>query len=292
MWASFIVPLYAAAPVAVSAQEDNFFASAANPLLAGLRQVDLRQGAPVLAGTYAYDGSDLVTGWHAHDLHQVEYAFEGTAEVATAHGHYLLPPQQAVWIPAGLVHQTTLRRVRSVSVFFAPELLPGAGNRARVLAAAPVVREMILYATRWPIGRRQPDPEADRYFQVLAMLVREWLDHETPLWLPVSDDPLVAAAMAYTSTHLATATEPGVCAAVGTSPRTLRRRFVAGAGVTWRHYLQASRVLRAMARLAESGDPVTTVALDVGFDSVASFSRAFRNVAGETPSAYRARARR
>lgn len=287
MWLWFTCPLVPWDPMTVSAPTDTFDASAANVVLAPMREVPT-----VRAGTYPFDASDLATGWHAHDLHQVEYAFEGTAEVTTPHGRYLLPPQQAIWIPAGLAHQTTLRRVRSVSVFFDPGMLPGAGDRARVLAAAPVVREMILHATRWPIGRHEPSPEADRYFEVLAALVRDWLDHEVPLSLPVSSDPLVAAAMDYVSDHLATVTERRVCASLGTSPRTLRRRFTAGAGVTWRRYVASSRVLRAMARLAEADEPVTRVALEVGYESVASFSRAFKEVAGETPSAYRARARR
>jgi AraC-like DNA-binding protein len=287
MWNRFMDHWYPRDPVTVSALTDILNASAANVVLARMREMPT-----VRAGTYPFDAHDLATGWHAHDLHQVEYAFEGTAEVTTPHGRYLLPPQQAIWIPAGLVHQTTLRRVRSVSVFFDPEMLPGTGDRARVLAAAPVVREMILHATRWPIGRGATDPEADRYFEVLAALVREWLDHEVPLCLPVSDDALVTAAMTYTSDHLATVTEREMCASLGISPRTLRRRFAAGVGMTWRHYVASSRVLRAMARLAESDEPVTGVALRVGFESVASFSRAFKEVAGETPSTYRARTRR
>ena len=65
-------------------------------------------------------------------MHQIEYAFEGVAEVETATTHHLLPPQQAVWIPAGLTHCTTLRRVRSVAVFFDPR----DGARVPVIACA------------------------------------------------------------------------------------------------------------------------------------------------------------
>jgi AraC-like DNA-binding protein len=250
---------------------------------------EMRQGAPVRAGTYAYDGDDLVTDWHVHDLHQVEYAFEGVAEVETAAGHYLLPPQQAVWIPAGLAHQTTLRRVRSVSVFFAPELLPDPGGQARILAAAPVVREMILYATRWPIDRPQTSAEADTFFEVLANLVLEWLDHEVPLCLPTSADPLVAEVIAVTTAQLATITTTALCRAVGTSERTLRRRFSEETSMTWPRYLTQARLLRAMALLAESPRSITAVAADVGFENVSSFSRAFARFAHETPTAYRAR---
>ena len=88
-----------------------------------------------------------------HDLHQIEYAFEGIAEVETEGAHYLLPPQQAVWIPAGLTHRTTLKRVRSVAVFFDPTMVQGANDRVRILAATPLIREMIVYGARWPIAR-------------------------------------------------------------------------------------------------------------------------------------------
>ena len=81
--------------------------------------VDVRSPAttatPVLAGTYPFEADDLVADWHTHELHQVEYALAGVVEVETHAAHYLLPPQQSVWIPAGLAHRTTIRRVRTVS---------------------------------------------------------------------------------------------------------------------------------------------------------------------------------
>src|SRR4051794_13463372 len=96
--------------VTVSARPAKDLPGAANidPRTVGLGVVDMRGGSPVRAGTFAYDGGDIVTGWHCHDLHQIEYAFEGVAEVETDGAHYLLPPQQVVWIPAGLTHRTTL----------------------------------------------------------------------------------------------------------------------------------------------------------------------------------------
>jgi hypothetical protein len=68
-----------------------------------------------------------------------------------------------VWIPAGLAHSTTLKRVRTVSVFFDPAMVRGADDRARILAAAPVIREMIVYGVRWPIHRPASDPVADAF---------------------------------------------------------------------------------------------------------------------------------
>ena len=117
----------------------------------------------------------------------------------------------------------------------------------------------------------------------------EWLDHETPLCLPTSSDPLIAAVMAYTGEHLDHVNLHDVCRDVGVSERTLRRQFSAATGMTWRQYLLERRLLRTMATLAQPGPTVLEVATAVGFDSVSAFTRAFRRYAGETPTAYRSR---
>ena len=251
--------------------------------------VDVRGPSTVRAGTVTYDGVDLVSGRHSHDLHQLEYAFSGTAEVETASGRYLLPPQQAIWIPAGLEHNTTLRGVRSIAVFFDPAAVPSHGDRARILAATPLMREMIALAVRWPITRDRSDALADAFFDALAGLTAEWLESEAPFWLPTSDDPLVAAVIAHTLADLAHVTPLDVCRAVGLSERTLRRRFPEATGMTWHAYRSRARLLAAVTMLVETSRSVLDVATAVGFDSVSAFGRAFVRMTGETPSAYRQR---
>jgi AraC-like DNA-binding protein/quercetin dioxygenase-like cupin family protein len=277
--------------VTVSARPAKDLPGAANveSAVPGAGVVDMRGGSPVRAGTFPYDGGDLVTDWHRHDLHQIEYAFQGIAEVETEGAHYLLPPQQAVWIPAGLTHRTTLKRVRSVAVFFDPAMVQGANDRVRILAAAPVIREMIVYGARWPIARPESDQVADAFFEALALLVTDWLAHEAPLCLPTSNDPVLRAAMDYTNAHLADVTVAAVAGAVGTSERSLRRQFGAATGMTWRQYVLQSRLLRAMALLTEPGRTVIDVATEIGFESVSAFTRAFVRLTSETPTAYRRR---
>jgi AraC-like DNA-binding protein len=234
----------------------------------GAIPVAMRAGSPVRAGAWPEDADELVTMWHTHDLHQLLYAFEGVAEVETAGSHHLLPPQQAAWIPAGLAHQTTLRKVRSVAVFFEPLMVPGHDERVRVLSAAAPVREMIVYAPRWRIDRHASDPTADAFFTALALLTAEWLDTaEAPLCLPTSTVPVVAAVMRYTQEHLADVDERAVCAEVGISERSLRRVFRAETGISWREYRTTSRILRAMALLAERDRSVLDTATAVGFES-------------------------
>jgi transcriptional regulator GlxA family with amidase domain len=94
--------------------------------------------------------------------------------------------------------------------------------------------------------------------------------------------------MEFTDANLATVTAAEVCRNVGVSERSLRRAFPTATGMTWRQYLFESRLLRAMALLAEPGSSILEVATEVGFEG-SSFSRAFARHMGETPSAYRRR---
>ncbi len=242
------------------------------------------------AGAYPNVQTNIVTPWHSHEMHQIAYADEGLVQVETAAARYLLPPQQAAWIPAGLAHQTTLVKVKEVSLFFDPLLIVGATDRVRVLRVTPVFRELILYATRWPIAREPGDALADVYFATVAGLVSQWLDEdELPFHVPTAKDPLVASAMRYTDAHLADVHFADVCRHVALSERSLRRRFLTDAGLSWRDYLLRSRLMTSMTLLSETRHTVAIVASRVGFASASAFARAFCAHTGESPSEYRRR---
>jgi AraC-like DNA-binding protein/quercetin dioxygenase-like cupin family protein len=256
--------------------------------------IELRRGGRALAGSYLYEGDGLITGWHSHEVHQIEYAMHGVVEVETDCAHYLLPPQQAAWIPVGLEHQAVMNPdVKTVAVMFDPELISGAGDRARIIAVSPLIREMMIYALRWPIDRGEGSAEdamvSDGFFRTLAQLVSEALDHEAPLSLPTSDHPIVAAAMAFTKEHLDSVSADDVSRAVSVSERTLRRLFQDTLGLSWRTYLLQARMLKAMALLAAPGQSVQATSSAVGFESLSAFTRCFAQFCGETPSAYRRR---
>jgi AraC-like DNA-binding protein len=253
--------------------------------------VNLRENSRWAGGSHMYDGGEqLVTGWHFHDVHEIEYACRGMVEVKTEAGHYLLPPHQAAWIPAGLHHKTTLNAgVQTLAVLLEPSLVPMAGDRVRIIAVSALLREMMLYSVRWPISRTESGVEADSFFQTLGYVVAEALDDEMPLNLPVPTDPVVTAATDYTRTHLDRVTVSDVTRAVGVSERTLRRIFNTHLGMSWRSYLLRARVLRSMAMLAQPDRSILEVSIAVGFDDAGAFARSFARHCGETPSAYKRR---
>jgi len=74
---------------------------------------------------------------------------------------------------------------------------------------------------------------------------------------------------------------------VGLSRSTLHERFVELIGVPPMQYLAQWRMQAAGRLLLETRAPIASIALDVGYDSEAAFSRAFKRLVGKPPAAWR-----
>jgi AraC-like DNA-binding protein len=158
----------------------------------------------------------------------------------------------------------------------------------RIVAVSPLMREMIVFATRWELGDSQTDPLAESFLRTLALLCGEWLESELPLFLPSTSHPAIRRAMDYAVADPGDATQAGAIAAAAMSERTFRRVFEREAGLGWQAWLTQARILMAMGLLIE-GRRVTDVAADVGYSSLSAFAKAFAQLTGEAPARFRQR---
>lgn len=78
---------------------------------------------------------------------------------------------------------------------------------------------------------------------------------------------------------------------LGASRSVIADRFHAAVGLSPIRYLAAWRMELAVQRLEETNDSVTEIAVSLGYESDASFNRAFRRHTGEPPAAWRRRFR-
>jgi AraC-like DNA-binding protein len=78
-----------------------------------------------------------------------------------------------------------------------------------------------------------------------------------------------------------------VAAVAHISEAHFSRSFHAAFGETPHRYLQRRRVERSMFLLRDTDRSVTDICFDVGFTSLGTFSRTFREIVGETPTEYR-----
>jgi len=102
------------------------------------------------------------------------------------------------------------------------------------------------------------------------------------------DDPLVAEANRYISTHCRqTLRVEDVANALHTSESTLRRRFEQVLGRHVKEEIARIRIDHVKALLLETDKPLAQISYEFGFSSPTQFTRFFRRVVGQTPSDFR-----
>lgn len=228
-------------------------------------------------------------GWHPFPHHYLLYAATGTFHLEVTQTQWLLPPQRAAWIAAGVpIHITSSAPVTCCSVIFATTFLTPPVRDCRVFTVSTLAREMILHAMQWGMQRDTTDERADSFFRALADVCIELADQPDQFWLPRAQSAELQRALDYTFQHLAEPlTFPGVAQFVAVSERTLARRFATELQMTWRQFIHRARMIRATELLVESSDTVLEIAYATGFESVSAFTSAFRTFVGATPRQFR-----
>lgn len=221
---------------------------------------------------------------HSHDWVQFTYASAGIMQVLTEHHSYLLPPQCALWIPAGVRHTAFSEQALAFrGLYLDASVLQGYRRDCAVLQVTPLVRELIERVSQFPDDYPPQGPQA-RLLQVLVDELRELL--EAPFSLPLPSDPRLRRITD------ALQAEPGDnrtieqwAQQVGASRRTLVRLFQAQTQLSFREWRQRLRLLAALPMLAQ-GMSVTRLANELGYDSVSAFIGLFQRHYGKTPGAY------
>jgi AraC-like DNA-binding protein/mannose-6-phosphate isomerase-like protein (cupin superfamily) len=223
--------------------------------------------------------------WHQHRRGQLLYAAKGAVAVRTPHGAWVAPPERAVWIPAGVPH--TVKMVGAVStrsVLIERDVWSSAGDRCLVVGVSALLRSLLVAA-----GAIQPVYEVDgRDGMVMGLLVAELARApQIPLAVPFPAGPALAAKchafLEQPSPHDSIdewSTE------LGMGRRAFTRAFRRETGMSFAQWRRQACLLMAIPRLA-AGDPVTAIALDLGYESPAAFATMFKRVVGVAPSRYR-----
>jgi AraC-like DNA-binding protein len=152
-----------------------------------------------------------------------------------------------------------------------------------------LVREM-------DVGRPGASRATSQLAQLLFLQVmRAHIDAAEPLsagWLRAIGDEKIAPAIRLMHAEPARAWQLGELAkAVGMSRTSFAERFKAVAGVAPLTYLANWRMRLAERALRDGSEPVSALALSLGYTSESAFSNAFKRIVGLAPNRYRAAAR-
>jgi AraC-like DNA-binding protein len=196
----------------------------------------------------------------------------------------VVPPERAVWVPPHVPHAIRMTgAVRMRTIYFDTRALGDVPAACAVVQVSPLLRELILRV----VAFEQPYARDGREARLAAVLLDELTTaRAAPLHLPMPRDPRL---LAITEPLGADPSDKRALAAwarvAGASSRTLARLFVSETGLSFAHWRQQARLLRALERLA-AGESVTTVALELGYEGPSAFIAMFRSRLGATPGRY------
>ena len=228
-------------------------------------------------------GRDL--GWHTHDFGQFFSAIRGSMYVGTRDRVLLLNPAMAVWIPPDVEHW--LRYVSSNKIIYVDVNRAEAerlGTEPRIVQMTPLLQALMGVV---------PDSQSSGLAKPHEAALYELLFHEI---VAARDIPLsVAMPRDKRISGLAQAAldDPGSIASVdewlvgaSASRKTIERLFITETGMPPSRWLRQIRILHAVSQLA-AGKKISSVALDLGYQSPSAFTYMFRSAIGLSPRAFR-----
>ena len=230
---------------------------------------------------------DHARALHRHAWHQLTFAASGHLEVEAEDARALVPPQCAVWVPAGIEHRELMwAPVEVRTLYLAAGALPPQPPMTRTLAISALLRELIAHVS--PMGALDRErPSHAHLVDVLVDLVLTAEDVSLRLTMPRDPRARALASMiqAAPGARLPLAK---LARRAGASLRTLERSFLLETGLRlgeWRRRLRLLHALRAL----DAGHSVTEVAIEAGYGTPSAFTAAFAALFGAPPTKYRER---
>jgi len=205
--------------------------------------------------------------------------------VHTTAGSWVVPPERGVWVPGGVTHSIEMSGQVSVRTLY---IAPGYAQRrlpktCTVINISPLMRELVLHA----VTMKTLDCAVVAQARLIGVLVDQiQAMPEIPLDLAMPLDARARRAAELMRANPGTSSLDRIAREAGASKRTLERKFSAETGMGLGRWRQQLRLLHAL-RLLAQGEPVTSVALESGYQSTSAFISVFKRVLGTTPFRYR-----
>ena len=237
---------------------------------------------PVLALDDEYPAG-FVDPMHSHDRSQLCYAASGVMSFATDAASFIIPPKRAIWIPARMRHQLSCRGAVTFQTLYIDPALDPEPQTCRVFEISPLVAALIAEVTSFNHAYDVDGREG----RIVAMLLEEIkLMPNVPVQVSMPADPRLRRVCDAILAHTSDQHDIDHWARVaGMGRRTFTRLFKTHTGMglaTWR---QQVRIMDAISLLV-SGQSITAVAYEVGYESPSAFTAMFHRALGVPPSAF------
>lgn len=224
------------------------------------------------------------TGWHSHPRGQLLYAIKGVMIVHSEAGSWVVPPNRALWIIAGLRHNVVMSGdVEMRTAYIDASLTVVLPDQTCVINVSPLLRELLVEAVRIPLDHEL----SVRDERLVGLLIDELrVSNAIPLHLPMPSNPrLKSIGQSLIERPADRSNAKEWAEAKGMGERTFHRLFSKETGMTFSQWREQARLVSALREIAE-GKKGVEVALNCGYSSQSAFSAMFRRHFGVTPSTF------
>lgn len=239
---------------------------------------------PVAAMPKQFEDGDAIPP-HRHRRAQLIYAAQGVMRVTTERGSFVVPPQRALWVPAGVEHALRMQgSVAMRTLYIEPAAGRGMPRDCVVVEMSDLLRALVLAAMDEPVlyDRRS------RAGQIMRLILTELRRAPRLAFsIPMPRDPrLLRLCASLLRDPRNDATFDRWAEQIGASARNLARLFQRETGMGFSAWRQQARLVEALSLLS-SGTPVGQVAERLGYRSASAFAQMFRRSLGRPPGEYR-----
>lgn len=222
---------------------------------------------------------------HIHERAQLTYVEEGYQYLHIEQKIYLVPRNHVIWIPSGVKHRTTseAKTVNLMVILFRSGLRSDFFKEVHVFVAPPVLKEMLLYASKWN-QLVEEDEEQTLFLKALLNSLPNFCNESRFLEIPVPEDHRLIPVCDYINTHFQENMNVDDMADLAKmSVRSLQRIFKEETGITLQKYGQLIRILKSVELIDTKQYTLSEIAFKVGYKSLSAFTSSYTSIMKEGP---------
>ncbi|WP_051219345.1 AraC family transcriptional regulator [Flavobacterium frigidarium] len=243
--------------------------------------------------TYIYHSNmEVRLAMHSHSKHQLTYIEGGVAYLQTKENSYFLPARHFVWIPAGLDHfielRTSITMMRNIYIppaALAPNIFH---SKMGIYPVSNLILEMISFTEHWSENITKKESEKYLYMKTLGNVIASANKTALAVVLPTTTNIRLRPILRHIYFNVdQTLQLQDIAKTFSLSSRSLSRLFRENLDISFLQYVKLTRIILSMEKLLQTDLSISEIAYASGYNSLATFSNTFYEIAKVRPSDFR-----
>ena len=214
---------------------------------------------------------------HSHERAQLTFVEEGYQYFHVDRKIYLVPQNHVIWIPSKKAHKITseAKTVNLMVFLFKSVFNENFYQNVQVFAVPPVLKEMLLYASKWNKSLTK-DEEQDIFFKAILKSLPNFCKESNYLEIPVpTDERLIPVCHDINANFKYNLNIESLAEKAKMSVRSLQRIFKNETGITLQKYHQLVRILKSVELVDTKQYTLSQIAYLIGYQSLSAFTSSY-----------------